>query len=206
MTLAENDEGEEVPTLGAKGADREDLWKLYKLTKHNMEWLLEAHQRRVAFYFGFLSALLVATVAGILNAEYWFHAAFLTIGPALGLLVAQIAKDGTYRFYRSFVEDVTTLAKIESRLGLDEPSCLCDDPASRFWGTESLIAARHRDVREPYRCKTPSQFVRAKEHGGYQQATEALLQVVRWFCIVLLAAVIGMAIYLGFHPLASQAR
>lgn len=59
---------------GVKPAEREDLWKLYELTRHDMEWQLEAHQRRVSFYFGLLSALLVATVAGVLKTEYWFHA------------------------------------------------------------------------------------------------------------------------------------
>ncbi len=205
MPLAENDEGEEAPTSGAKGANREDLWKLYTLTKHDMEWNLDAHQRRVTFYFGFLSALFVATVAGVINAEYWFHAAFLTFGPMLGLLVVHIAKDGTYRFYRTFIDSVTTLVKIESRLGLDEPGCLSDGPATHFWGNESLITARHEEARKDYRCETSLEFAHAKERGGYQQITELFLNVMLIFWIVLLLAVVGMAIWLGFHPLASLA-
>lgn len=122
------------------------------------------------------------------------------IAPGLGLLVVNIARYGTYRSYRKFVEGETILAKIESRLGLDKDGCLGDGSGNQFWGSEPLIAPRSQEYRTDYRQKTSEDFVSKHEHLGYQKATERLLLVMTLLRSVMLVALVWLACYLGCAP------
>ncbi len=95
-----------------------NLLKLYELAINEEHHFLEAHQSRVAFYTGIVSALAAGTVAGLFQVTEWYHLLALCVGPLLIFVVSSIAIKGTLRLYQRFLEAVTTRAKIEQELGL----------------------------------------------------------------------------------------
>lgn len=84
-------------------AEYEKLLKLYELAINEEHHFLDAHQNRIAFYSGVLSALVAGTVAGLFHASEWYHLAILCVGPVLIFVVSRIAIDGTFRLYQRFL-------------------------------------------------------------------------------------------------------
>jgi len=155
------------------GIENEKPLKLYELAINEEHHFLDAHQNRVAFYSGILSALVAGTVAGFFQASEWYHLAFLCIGPVLILVLSTIAIDGTLRFYQRFVEAVTIRAKIEQELGLTEEHSVNTNVSGSYWRSEPIIPLRHIESRKKY--ESSDAFIKEHLKGGYH------LWTIRWF-------------------------
>ncbi|MGD2148372.1 MAG: hypothetical protein PVH41_16890 [Anaerolineae bacterium] len=55
------------------GVDSEDLLRLYEVTIGEMNFFLEAHQKRIEFCSGLVSALVTVTAVGLFQASKWYH-------------------------------------------------------------------------------------------------------------------------------------
>ena len=65
-----------------------NLEKLLEIEIKEEQHFLEAHQKRVAFYFSILSAILAATIAGAMQATSGIHYTLLLAGPVLIFAIA----------------------------------------------------------------------------------------------------------------------
>jgi len=155
------------------GMGNEELLKLYELAINEEHHFLDAHQNRVAFYSGILSALVAGTVAGFFQASEWYHLAFLCIGPVLIFVVSTIAIDGTLRFYQRFVDAVTVRAKIEQELGLTEERSVNTNVSGSYWQSEPIIPPRH--IKSRKESESSDAFIKKHLTKGYH------LWTIRWF-------------------------
>jgi len=174
--------------------DKADLLALLAKVIDEEHWCLDAHQSRVHFYTSFISAIIVATIAGTLNAKEAHHYLLLLIGPLLIWAVAQIAEDGTYRLYQRFLEAVTMRAKLEQVLGLTNP--FPSLPPGAYWGTEPLIPDRY--LRSRQEAQSSADLISTSRGKGSDAATLRLLLVVRAIALTLFGAlcVISIVVWL----------
>lgn len=159
-----------------------DLMKLLELCEREEHWFLEAHHKRVAFYSSLISAILVASVAGAMRADVALDFALLTIGPILVFALAQIARDGTFRFYQRFLEAAAMRGKIEQSLGLADSATLPSRNPG-YWRSEALVPERFLIAR----CSSPTSqaFVDSRKKSGYQRPTLRLLQTFQVVAVTL---------------------
>jgi len=167
-------------------AEHQKLLKLYELSINEEHHFLDAHQNRVAFYCGILSALFAGTVAGFFQASEWHHKAFLCIGPVLICALSAIAIKGTSRLYQRFLEAVTIRAKIEQELGLTKVPSVKTNVTDPYWQSEPITPPRH--LKERKKFESSEIFIKKHKTRGYQ------LWTICWFWCFL---VIGVLMLVG---------
>jgi len=153
--------------------EHERLLKLYELAINEEYEFLDAHQHRIAFYSGIVSALVAGTVVGLFQASEWYHLAILCVGPVLIVAVSAVAIPGTFRLYQRFLEAVTVRAKIEQKLGLTKKHSADDTVTDSFWQSEPIVPQRHIESRKE--CATSDAFIRKYSKRGYHLWTICLL-------------------------------
>ena len=173
-------------------AECEKLLKLYELAVGEEHQFLDAHQNRVAFYSGILSALVAGTIAGLFQASEWYHLAILCVGPILIFVVSRIAIDGTFRLYQRFLEAVTIRAKIEQQLGLTQKHSVNSDATGSYWQSEPIITLRHIESRKAY--ESSSSFITEHSRKGYHFWTIRLFRTFQWVGIFMLVVMLFLTI------------
>lgn len=172
--------------------ENEKLLKLYELAINEEHHFLDAHQARVAFFSGILSALFAGTAAGLFQASEWYHFAILCIGPVLIFVVSRIAIDGTFRLYQRFLEAVTVRAKIEQELGLTKRRSGNADATDSYWQPEPIIPLRHIESRKRY--KSSDAFVTGYSTKGYHRWTVRLYYGFQWLSVLMFVSILSLTV------------
>ncbi|TEU18556.1 MAG: hypothetical protein E3J21_05700 [Anaerolineales bacterium] len=159
-------------------SEREELLKLYELAINEHHYYLDAHQKRIDFYTGILSALLTGAVVGLFQASEPYHFACLCIAPVLIYAVSRIAIEGTFRVYQRLLETVTVRAKIEQELGLTSRQPDSADDPDPYWRSEPIIPYRHIESRKKY--ESSKAFIDAHITKGLQLWARCLFRVFQW--------------------------
>lgn len=167
--------------------------KLYELAINEEHYYLDAHQSRIAFYSGILSALVAGIVVGLFKASEWYHLAILCIGPLLTFAVSTFAIEGTFRLYQRFLEAVTIRAKIEQALGLTERRSGNADGSDSYWLLEPIIPSRHIESRKAY--ETSDAFIKEHATKGYHLWTVRLFRVFQWSSVLMLLGILSLTIW-----------
>ena len=154
--------------------EQDNLLNIYDLAVREEHYFLDAHQARVAFYAKIILVLIAATVIGVFLASQWYHFAALCAGPIVIYAVSNIARDGCYRFYRRFLEAVSSRAKIEQDLGLTQPRPENETDEHTYWATEPVVAPRHVTSRKRYRSS--EDFIKSSMKRGFHRWTERLFR------------------------------
>ncbi len=158
---------------------------LYKICVEEEHYFLAEHQKRIAFYTGLLSAVLMLTIGGFLKATAWYHFGIVVLGGLLLVAVSAIAKAGTLRLYQRFLETVTTRAKLELDLGFSEKR---GEGEGKWVEVEAYTPVRHLETRIDANCKTSKQWVDAhlKKKENYHGVSRLLFSVVFYIGIALM--------------------
>ena len=170
-----------------------DLEKLLALQIEEEHYFLEAHQTRIYFYSSIIAALVGGTIAGAIKVENKHIYLLLIVGPLIVFILAHLARKGTERFYKRYLESVFTRAKIEQALGLTKvpPSA---DTTSDYWTSESFIPQRFIKARKDR--PTSEEFVASRLTTGYQKSTNQLFYA---FQAIAVATAVGLIlIYLNY--------
>ena len=175
------------------GTEHEELFKLYELAVNEEHHFLDAHQNRIAFYSGILSALVAGTVVGLFQASEWYHLAILCVGPVLIFVVSKIAIDGTFRLYQRFLEAVTIRAKIEQELGLTKKRSVNTNATNSYWQSEAIIPLRHIRSRKDY--LSSNAFIREHSTKGYHLWTRRLFRAFKWISVLMFAGMLSLTIW-----------
>jgi hypothetical protein len=77
-----------MPEPGEEGLDH------YRLVVEEEHYFFSEHQRRIAYYSGFVTALMAATFAGFVSSDRWYHYFLLCAGPISIVIISYIAKLG----------------------------------------------------------------------------------------------------------------
>jgi hypothetical protein len=151
----------------------------------------EAHQSRLNFLTGLVSAVVAGTVAGILRAEGWFDYAALCSGPIIIIGLTALARRVPDQYYKRFLKAVAMRAKLEQRIGLTsslpEPSVTGD---SAYWATEPIVAAHHLESRRKF--AKSEDWLSQNLGKGYNRVSRRLLGFGFTIGVVLLIALLGM--------------
>lgn len=98
---------------------REELFDLYKFFDTSTKDELNFFFQYLHFYIGLLSAIMGATLAGLLDIPANdLRGLILLIGPALILILSHVGYNNVQAFYRRFTESWVTKFNIESMLNL----------------------------------------------------------------------------------------
>jgi hypothetical protein len=173
-------------------AEYEKLLKLYELAINEEHHFLDAHQNRIAFFSGILSALIAGTVAGLFHTSEWYHLAILCVGPVLIFVVSKIAIDGTFRLYQRFLEAVTIRAKIEQELGLTKKHSVNSNATNSYWQSEPIIPLRHIESRKDY--KSSDSFIREHSRKGYHFWTIRLFRTFQCVSVLMFVGILSLTI------------
>lgn len=171
---------------------KDDLIEFYKLVVDEEHYFLEAHQKRIAFYSGIVTALVAATIAGLFKATNWYQLLILCTGPILIFLIANIAIDGTFRFYQRFIETITIRAKLEQELGLTKSHSDTPDEIELYWGSESIIPPRHIESRKKY--ESSKLFIDDNLKKGYHFWTIRLFRGFQYLSIIIIIFLLVLAV------------
>ena len=167
-----------------------DLLKLYEIVIQEEHYFLEAHQNRVAFYAGIVTALLGALIVGTYNAKEWQHFAFLSIIPLLIFAFSIVFTNGITGIYLRFIEAITIRAKIEQQLGLTMPQITIVDEGS-YWQTEPLIPQRYINSRKSF--QTSDEFINVQSRRGYHATLKIISRILQFVCVILFFGLVFMA-------------
>ena len=159
-----------------KKLDNKELLELYKSTIDEEHFYLEAHQKRANFFTGIISTLIGVSIFGLIQLSVdtnsvWYHFIILLFVPLLIVIISEIGKKGTFRFYQRFIETVTVRAKIEHELGFTN-NRLVTPKSKDWWKFEQIIPPRHLEKRSDY--NSSEEFVKDKKHSGYQGVIEKM--------------------------------
>lgn len=103
--------------------DRAELLMLHDIFVGEMRTSLDFAHRNLAFYVGLLSAILAATLAGLLQVDSGNPRAFLLlIAPGLVLWLAEVGYSTIKVFYHRFIDAYFTLLNVQAMLRLNDPS------------------------------------------------------------------------------------
>jgi hypothetical protein len=114
--------GEEKKAKDGK-LDRGELLMLHDSFLSEMRTSLDFAHRNLTFYVGLLSAILAATLAGLLNADSGNPKVFLLlIAPGLMLWLAEVGYSTVKVFYHRFIDAYFTLLNVQAMLRLNDSS------------------------------------------------------------------------------------
>ncbi len=167
-----------------------DLSDQLKLAIDEEHWFLDAQHKREAFYSSIITAVIAATIAGVLNATTGLHKVFLVVGPFMVFALTSLAQRATRRFYLRYLEAVTIRAKIEQALNLTRslPGLKEDD----YWKDEPVVPTRHLDARRDK--PSSAEFCDSRVRGGYQESTRTLFDTL-WKVAAVLAALLILSAF-----------
>ncbi|MFW9873119.1 MAG: hypothetical protein ACFFG0_08470 [Candidatus Thorarchaeota archaeon] len=147
--------------------------ELYKIIVDEEHDFFKEHQKRIEFYIGLFSVLIVGIAFGLFLATEWYHFAYLSIVPVIIVVVSYLANKGTYRLYQRFIEAITMRAKIEQKLGLTEGKYKkLKDKKSEYWQDEPIVSYRHLKAR--IKTKSSRDFFKRYRKKGYHKVTTIL--------------------------------
>ncbi len=171
-----------------------DYFKLYELFSKEEQELLKAYHDRTRFYIGLITAILAATVAGLMKASAWYHFSFLTVGPFILIAVSRIAHEDTERAYAGWLSGVTRRAKLEDVIGLTKPR----DEEGEYWGVEAIIPERY--IRARRKTKSSIEFEKNRLHRGHHKWAKRVLDVFSLVGLVGFISVVALSIYTFLNP------
>lgn len=119
------------------GLDQAALLTLYETTLAEERHHWEAHRARIGLVISLVSAIFVATVAGLFQAEGHVEHFALLVGPGVIYALARFGFDASKRYYQQYLEIVTQKAKIQHALGMT-----VDRPGADWWETEPFVPER----------------------------------------------------------------
>ncbi len=171
-----------------KGIDAEKSWELARAQER---FFIDLMQKTYAFFSSLISALFAATIAGGMNADQPIHFIILLAGPILIVFVAQLGKAATMRFYRRFLEIITTIAKLESDLGVTNPE---NRRKAALWAKESIVPNRYIENQKKF--SSSEEFIESMLEIGYRKimsSTFVAFQIVA-FGIALIFGYLALSI------------
>lgn len=169
-----------------------EVISLYQLIAEEERAFLDAHQTRVKFYTTIVSAILAATIAGVVKVSAWYHVAIMCIGPLLVMAVAWIAIEGTKRLYQRWLWSITIRAKLEQLLEMTQAPQFPPSHDS-YWSAEPIVSPGHIGARQE--CPTSAEFVEKFLNEGYNRWTRYFFYSFIGFGGLLLTAMIWLTIY-----------
>ena len=169
----------------------ERLIELYKVAVEEEHRGLESHQARVSFLAGFISAILAATVAGVIQGSEWFHYLFLMLGPALIISLSLLGFRVSSEFYVRFLSAISMRAKIEDELGLTARRLR--RRSTWIWPEEAIVPTRHLTSRKHY-SESSQAWVDGHRITGYNRSARMLFGGAIVLGSVLLFALIWLTI------------
>ena len=103
--------------------DRAELLTLHDIFVGETRTSLDFAHRNLTFYVGLLSAILAATLAGLLQVDSGNPRVFLLlIAPGLVLWLAEVGYSTIKVFYHRFIDAYFTLLNVQAMLRLNDPS------------------------------------------------------------------------------------
>ena len=166
---------------------QEFLQKQYELACTEERVQFGLYLKSIAFYFGLVSALLGATVAGALQVKVGFQALLLLTGPSLTFIAAHLGETASSRIYLGWLEKITVRAKLEQALGYTQPNNL----QNGYWINEPLMATRH--LKDRNNAQTSWDFVLRGRNAGYNKSTRQLFIASSFVAIALFFGLIWLA-------------
>jgi hypothetical protein len=163
--------------------------ELYKLAADEEHKALEAHQARIQFMVGLISALFAGTVAGLIQATSRLHLLALLAGPLLIFGLCQLAIRVGRQFYERFLSSVSMRAKLEQELGLTGPT----SPGSGYWPGEPLVPCRHIQSRHEH-ATSSEQWLMAHLNTGYNSSAIYLFRLAQVTAVLLALVVLLSAV------------
>jgi len=181
---------------GAANINEQEKWlKLYELAHGEEQHFSGEHHKRLNFFVGIASALIAATIGGMLQVKAGWQYLLLIPGPLMAIVVARLGIKACIRIYQRAFEAVTKKAKIEALLGLDVPPRVATQD-QKWWLTEQYIPQRYlrdRDALTGCQQQCSEAWVsHLIKHGPYSKIA-LYLQVAFVIAAVL---VTGLLIYL----------
>ena len=151
--------------LSSDGRQLEDkhLIELWKQCSVDVVANLDLHFKYANWYSAFFIALLAAYVVGLSQYYKSFGAVLFLTLPLLVIVLAQLGKYAMDRFYQTFLETVTVLAKLEKLLGLDGTigTKSCAKSATALWPEDKqLIPYRYFKSRYDPNVVSSEEFIK----------------------------------------------
>jgi hypothetical protein len=171
----------------------EYVLQLYRLAVEEMRKYADVYHARIIWFTSILTAVLAATIAGLLKATNRYEYAIMIVGPLLIIGITRIARHAIDHCYEVFLISVTVRAKYEQLLGLTNPPHYKVDTLSAYWINEPLVASKHIESRKDFH-ESSEKWIKARLKGGDQTWTNRFFmggEIAGWLLII----AIGVKIY-----------
>lgn len=137
---------------------------------------LDLHFKYANWYSAFFIALLAAYVVGLSQYYKSFGSVLFLTLPLLVIVLAQLGKKAMDRFYQTFLETVTVLAKLEKLLGFDGAILpkSCAKSATVLWPKDKqLIPLRYVQSRYDTKIESSEEFIERYLNLGANKTVHA---------------------------------
>jgi len=171
--------------------EKKDL-ELLKLIIEEEHYFIEAHQKRIEFYTGIITALFVGLGLGIVQITEWYHFIYIGIASLMIPTISIIGIKGTFRLYQRTLESITMRAKIEQKLGFTNKIIYDEALTDMCWKEEPLIPLRYLKSRQEY--ESSKDFVNHPQNRVYHNLTIKIFGMFSFLGIVLFIFFIALGI------------
>lgn len=170
----------------------EQVLQLYRLSVEEMRKYADIYHARIVWFTSILTAVIAATIAGLMKASIWYEYAIMIVCPLLIVGVTKIARHAIDHCYEVFLISVTVRAKYEQMLGLTYPPHYKVDSSDSYWINESLVAPTHMKSRKEFQASS-EQWIRARLKDGDQTWANRFFvggEIVGWLLIIVIGILI----------------
>ncbi len=188
--------------LSSDGRQLEEkhLIELWKQCSVEEVAYLDLHFKYANWYSAFFIALLAACVVGLSQYYRSFGSVLFLTLPLLVIVLAQLGKKAMDRFYQTFLETVTVLAKLEKLLGLDGAvgTKSCAKSATVLWPEDKqLIPFRYFRSRYDPNVVSSEEFIRRYLKLGANKTVHDTFLAFQIIAVLLFLG--GIVLFTLFH-------
>jgi len=175
------------------------LLKVYETHEKEHRAFLDLHYKNRNYYMTLISALLAIFVGGMLQFYKEISSFILFIIPISIIVLSELAKKTMDRYYRSFLESVVILAKIEHFWRLDGAFKINDSKSPKILWPEDKQFVLDRWINDRYKHESSQQFITERMRMGDNRYAHWVFTILEAITITLVFLSIWILLQVHFN-------
>lgn len=174
----------------------DELLRLFDISVREHHYYVDTLQKRIDFFTGIISALIVGTFFGLYSAKNWVHYAIILMAPILAFAIAEIGIRSFYRYNKFIYESISVRAKYEQLIKITELETGSEE--DRYWQNETIVPPSYLDKRKKW--SSSEKFVEHYEKRRYYKWIVKFYRIVQAISVLMIAGLIYLAIDIAMNP------
>lgn len=173
-----------------------ELLRLYDISVREHHYYVDTLQKRIDFFTGIISALIVGTFFGLSAAKSWGHYVIILMAPILAFTIAEIGIKSFQRINKFIYESISVRVKYEQLLKISKLETGSEEGI--YWPDETIVPPEYLEKRRKW--KSSEEFINFYKGRRYYKWIMKFYRVVQVISVLIVAGLIYLAIEIAMNP------